>query len=56
MPAIRFNPAILANNPAAREPLLAILAAALAAVDPYAAVQAQMQRQDDRSEGRRENL
>lgn len=47
MPTIRFNPAILANNPAAREPLLAILAAALAAVDPYAAVQAQMQRQDD---------
>ena len=48
MPATRFNPAILANNPAVREPLLAILAAALAAVDPYAAVQAQMQRRGDR--------
>lgn len=43
----RFNPAILNNNVAARQPLLAILEAALAAVDPSAAVCAQMQRSGD---------
>ena len=44
----RFNPTILDNNATARQPLLAILEAALAAVDPYAAVHAQMQRDGDR--------
>jgi hydroxypyruvate reductase len=39
-----FQPEILTPNPAERQPMLAILEAALAAVDPYQAVQRVLQR------------
>lgn len=42
-----FQPEILIPNPAARQPILAILAAALAAVDPYQAVRRVLQRDGD---------
>ena len=38
-----FDPAVLANAPARRERILSVLAAALQAVDPFAAVCAQLQ-------------
>ncbi|MCC6456995.1 MAG: DUF4147 domain-containing protein [Caldilineaceae bacterium] len=44
---MRFDPAILTPNPAARQPILAVLEAALAAVDPYAATRAFLTRDGD---------
>lgn len=43
-----FDPTILDNDRTGREPLLAVLDAALAAVEPYAAVLSQLQRAGDR--------
>ena len=42
--AMPFQPDILLPNPEVRQPLVSILEAALAAVDPYQAVQAVLQR------------
>jgi hydroxypyruvate reductase len=42
-----FHPSVLTPNPAAREPILTILEAALAAVDPYRATQAFLKRTEN---------
>ncbi len=44
---MRFDPSILIPNPAARQPILAILEAALDAVDPYKATRAILERNGD---------
>ena len=41
---MRFHPSILAPNPAVRQRIVTVLAAALAAVDPYGAVLRVLQR------------
>lgn len=43
----RFDQSVLAPNPSARRPILAVLDAALDAVDPFAAVQNVLQRVDE---------
>ncbi len=43
----RFNQSVLTPNPAVRRPILAVLDAALDAVDPFAAMQNVLRRQDD---------
>ena len=43
----RFDTSVLQPNPARRRPILAVLDAALDAVDPYAAVQHVLQRRGD---------
>ena len=43
----RFDQSVLAPDPAVRRPILAVLDAALDAVDPFAAVQNLLQRQDE---------
>ena len=44
---MRFDPSILTPNPAARQPILAILEAALDAVDPYQATHTLLERNGD---------
>src|SRR5215204_2043445 len=44
---MRFDPAILAPNPKRREPILAVLEAALSAVDPFAATRDVLVRSGD---------
>jgi glycerate 2-kinase len=43
-----FHPSVLAPNPGQRQPILAVLEAALAAVDPFRAVQAALRREGNR--------
>ena len=43
----RFDTSVLTPDPAARRPILAVLDAALDAVDPFAAVQNVLQRRDE---------
>ncbi len=44
---MRFDPSILASNPAEREPILAVLEAALDAVDPFQATRRILERDGD---------